>query len=189
MTLPYSTVIRLLSWDAIAELTQALVGERGLHEEQGQNIGTCIKYQKVTGNGPGDSWCLSFIMWGVLQVVDTMQALREVFGTVTASCEDLRKTARERGQLLPRGTDPQTGDIGLVVNTEADHAHHAFYVKEGPGEDGSMETVEGNSNNTGGSNGDGTYIREKRFGTADPAMLPGGLNHYELIRVSVKGDL
>jgi hypothetical protein len=189
MTLPYSTVVRLLSWDAIADLKKVLVAELGTHEEKGQNIGTCHKYQVVTGNGDGDSWCLSLQMWAVLQIVSTMQALREVFGIVTGSCEELRQVTRQRGQLLPVGTAPQMGDIGLVVNTAMNHAHHAFWIGDGPGEDDSMETLEGNSNNTGGSNGDGEYRRQQRFSVADAAMQPGALNHYELIRVSVKGDL
>lgn len=183
MTLAYSTVVRLLSWDTIKDLNAILVAELGKHEEKGPNAGTCEKYQRVTGNGPGDSWCLSFLMWGVLQVVSTMEALRQVFGTVTGSCEDLRRVARQRGQLMPVGTAPQMGDIGLVVNTAQNHAHHAFYVKDGPGEDESMETIEGNSNDTGGSNGDGTYRREKRWGADDPCVH-GGQNHYELIRIS-----
>jgi hypothetical protein len=182
-------VIRVLSWDAIKTLSRILVDELGTHEENGPNVGTCAKYQRVTGNGPGDSWCLSFIMWGVLQCVSTMDALRQVFGIITGSCEELRQVARKRGQLMPVGTAPQMGDIGLVVNTEADHAHHAFFVKDGPGEDDSMETIEGNSNNTGGSNGDGVYRRQKRFGVDDAAMQDGATNHYELVRIAVKGDM
>jgi hypothetical protein len=184
-----ATVVRLLSWDAIAELKSVLVAELGTHEEKGPNKGTCHKYQVVTGNGDGDSWCLSLLMWGVLQIVGAMQALREVFGIVTGSCEELREAARQRGQLMPVGTAPQMGDIGLVVNTAQDHAHHAFGIFDGPGEDNSMETLEGNSNNTGGSNGDGEYRREKRFGDNDPAMQEGATNHYEIIRISVKGDM
>jgi hypothetical protein len=189
MTLIYSTVVRVLSWDAIATLARFLVDELGTHEENGPNDGTCLKYQLVTGNGKGDSWCLSFLMWGVLQVVSTRDALRQVFGIITGSCEELRQVARKRGQLMPVGTAPQLGDIGLVVDTAADHAHHAFFVKDGPGEDDSMETLEGNSNDTGGSNGDGAYRRQKRFGVNDPTMQPGAKNHYELIRIAVKGDL
>lgn len=188
MSVALSTVLRLLSWDLVAELSNTLVAEKGKHEEAGPNIGTCRKYQEVTGNGDGDSWCLSFIMWGVLQIVGTREALRQVFGTITASCEDLRKVARHRGQLLPPGTKPQAGDIGLVVDTQANHAHHAFYIKDGPGEFDEMTTVEGNSNDTGGSNGDGTYIRTTRFGSSDSNMRPGARNHYEVIRVTARED-
>lgn len=188
MTLAYSTVVRLLSWETLKDLKAILVAELGKHEEKGPNVGTCEKYQRVTGNGPGDSWCLSFLMWGVLQVVSAMDALRHVFGIVTGSCEQLREIARQRGQLMPIGTAPQFGDIGLVVNTAANHAHHAFFVGGGPGEDDSMESLEGNSNDTGGSNGDGAYRREKRWGPAD-TCVHGGQNHYELIRISAGESL
>lgn len=182
--LAYSTVVRCLSSDSIADLTQVLIAELGTHEENGPNDGTCAKYQKVTGNGKGDSWCLSFLMWGVLQIVGILSALREVFGIITASCEELRQISRKREQLMPRGTPPMTGDIGLVVNTLQNHAHHAFYVEGGSGMDGSQETIEGNSNDTGGSNGDGTYVRNSRFGPNDSCMKPGATNHYELVRIS-----
>lgn len=188
MTLAYSTVVRCLSWGTISDLKNVLVGELGTHEENGPNDGTCSKYQEVTGNGKGDSWCLSFLMWGVLQIVSDKQSLREVFGIVTASCEELREIASKRSQLLPIGSAPQLGDIGLVVNTAQNHAHHAFFVGDGAGEDNSMETLEGNSNNTGGSNGDGAYRREKRWGVDDPCVN-GGQNHYELIRISCGGSL
>jgi hypothetical protein len=188
MILAYSAVVRCLSWDTLRDLKATLVAELGKHEESGPNEGTCLKYQRVTGNGPGDSWCLSFLMWGVLQVVGVMDSLRTVFGIVTASCEDLRQIARKRGQLMPIGTPPQFGDIGLVVNTAEHHAHHAFFVGDGPGEDDSMETLEGNSNDTGGSNGDGAYRRQKRWGPDDPCVH-GGLNHYELVRISAEGSL
>lgn len=184
MTLAYSTVIRVLDSDAITDLVQVLIAERGTHEENGPNDGTCLKYQRVTGNGRGDSWCLSFLMWGVLQVVGAMQALGEVVGIVTGSCEQLRQVARSRGQLMPVGTEPQSGDIGLVVNTAQDHAHHAYLVEGRSGMDGSRETIEGNSNDTGGSNGDGTYVRNSRFGPTDPCMRHGAKNHYELVRIS-----
>lgn len=183
MVLAYSTVVRCLAWNAINDLKQTLVGELGTHEERGPNKGTCHKYQVVTGNDDGDSWCLSLLMWGVLQIVGGGQALKEVFGIVTGSCEQLREIARKRGQLMPVGTPPQLGDIGLVVNTAENHAHHAFFVGAGPGEDNSMETLEGNSNNTGGSNGDGEYRREKRWRTDDPCVN-GGQNHYELVRIA-----
>jgi hypothetical protein len=188
MTVPFSTVIRLLSWDSIAELKQVLVGELGTHEERGPNAGTCHKYQEVTGNDDGDSWCLSLLMWGVKEIAGSYTALREVFGIVTGSCQQLRDVARSRGQLMPPGTPPQMGDIGLAVNTAQDHAHHAFGIFDGPGEDDSMETLEGNSNNTGGSNGDGEYRREKRFGVHDPAMQDGAQNHYELIRITARAE-
>lgn len=175
--------MRYLTWSEIEQLTEVLRGEKGFHEEQGQNIGSCIKYQRITGNGPGDSWCLSFVMWGILQVVELRKALLDVVGKITGSCQELVDANVNRA-LMPSKTAPIQGDIGLVVRNSDNHAHHAFLVGPGPGEDGSYETLEGNSNATGGSNGDGVYTREKRFGENDPSRDGGGgTNHYRLIRI------
>ena len=48
---------------------------------------------------------------------------------------------------------------------------------------GGVPTTEGNSNDTGGSNGNGTYERDARWGPNDPAVH-GGVNHYELVRLT-----
>jgi hypothetical protein len=175
--------MRYLSWPEVERLGQILTAEKGTHEESGPNVGTCAKYQKVTGNDPGSSWCLSFIMWGLLQLLGTRAAVLDCIGKITGGCADLL-AANEGRALMPIGTAPIEGDIGLVVRNSDNHAHHAFYIGSGPGEDGSYWTIEGNSNDTGGSNGDGVYTREKRFGINDPGRDGGGgSNHYRILRI------
>jgi len=68
---------------------------------------------------------------------------------------------------------PSYGAIGLVIDTQADHAHHCFLVTNDPEADGSFTTVEGNSNDNGSSNGDGVYLHH-RGGPSDHV-------HYEFI--------
>lgn len=177
-----------LSWDDVPSLLQIAAGEDGKHEENGQNRGTCAKYQRAIGGEEAvqraDSWCLYFVLWCFLQLVaEDMAQLRGLVPAVTGSCEDFRQAARRCGRLLPVGTKPLPGDIGLVVNTAANHAHHAFLVGQGAVASGGVPTDEGNSNDTGGSNGDGAYERTARWGPNDPAVH-GGLNHYELVRLT-----
>jgi hypothetical protein len=172
----------------VPSLCQIAAGEDGLHEELGQNKGTCSKYQLAIGGQEAvdrsDSWCLYFVLWCLLELVgEDRHQLHQLVPAVTGSCEDFRQAARKRGALMARGSAPEPGDIGLVVNTDANHAHHAFLVGRVWYKDGSRGTIEGNSNNTGGSNGDGVYERTKRWGINDPCTH-GGLNHYELVRLT-----
>jgi hypothetical protein len=174
-----------IAWDDVAQILEVLGSELGKHEELGQNDGTCAVYQLAIGGQEAvdrhDSWCLYLALWGILQVLGSRKALAGVVPTITGSCEDFRRAARVTGQLMPRGTTPLPGDIGLVVNTATDHAHHAFTVSK------SRTTLEGNSNDTGGSNGDGEYMRDSRWGPADPCTH-GGTNHYELVRLTDPTD-
>lgn len=159
--------------DIVNALIQTALGEQGIHEEQGQNIGTCIKYQRVTGNGPGDSWCASFVCWCFKQIGEL-----GVLPRITGSCEELRVAARSKEVLMPIGMLPLPGDIGLVVQNDINHAHHCFIVRSVPDSVGFFQTVEGNSNDDGSSNGNGVYALHKRHGVND-----GANNHYEFIRL------
>ena len=177
-----------LAWEDVPKLLAIAAGEDGKHEENGQNDGTCAKYQRAIGGQEAvdrhDSWCLYFVLWCFLALVgEDMAQLRGLVPAVTGSCEDFRQAARRRGRLLPRGTAPLPGDIGLVVNTALDHAHHAFLVGQGRVGNGAVPTIEGNSNDTGGSNGDGTYERRARWSATDPAVH-GDMNHYEIVRLT-----
>lgn len=180
-----------VAWEDVAKVREILADEQGKHEERGQNDGSCEKYQRAIGGEEAvdrhDSWCLYFVLWGYLQVFGLLAVLRQLVPTITGSCEQFRQAAKKTGRLMPIGTAPLPGDIGLVVagvGTDA-HAHHAFLVAtrepENPG--AGITTEEGNSNNTGGSNGDGAYVRDKRWGPTDPC-LHGGVNHYELVRLT-----
>lgn len=136
---------------ALATLLQSKVGVR---ESGGQNCGAAVlEFQEATYNGPGDSWCMSFIIWG----------LRKILGhcpvPVSGRCETVRDYADKKGWTV--GVDRvEEYSIGFVVNGE-NHAHHAFFVREGVGEDGQFGTVEGNTNDRGDSNGDGVYDRRR----------------------------
>lgn len=179
-----------LDYPDIPKVTAILADEVGTHEEHGPNDGTCATYQRAIGGEEAvqrhDSWCLYLVLWGLLQLVGARVMLAQLVPAVTGSCQDFRLAARRRGQLLPIGTAPRAGDIGLVVRAEDDHAHHAFWLATSRAENAGagLTTIEGNSNNTGGSNGDGTYTRDKRWGASDPATKPGASNRYELVRIT-----
>lgn len=111
----------------------------------------------------GDSWCADFQCFCYCGVWPHSPLRRN------GSCQGLRESARTLGWLLPMGTWPQRGDIGLSIDVSAQarakygrtHAHHAFGV-EYSRSSGEFDTIEGNTNPDGGSNGYGVFLRSVR---------------------------
>lgn len=152
--------------DESEQVVALLSQQTYVRETDGPNDSPEIReYQRVTGNAPPDSWCASFIAWGMHYVLGARYSL-----PLTASCQALRMAAAARRILK---LHPSYGAIGLVIDTQADHAHHCFLVTNDPEADGSFTTVEGNSNDNGSSNGDGVYLHH-RGGPSDHV-------HYEFI--------
>lgn len=143
--------------EQLTALEDTLENEVAVREEGGQNRGERIgEYQSATGNGPGDSYCQSFIVWGLKQTLGHSPIL------ASGRCQSVREWAD--GKRLTTGV-PALHSEGWVVNGE-NHAHHTFLCTSDPDEDGYFTTVEGNTNDRGDSNGDGVYDR-KRGGPDD----------------------
>ena len=143
-----------MTQDQMSALIRVLTNEVGVREEGGQNRGARVGlYQAATYNGPGDSWCQSFLIWGLMQVL--------VFSPLPRSgrCQTVRAYADGKGWTVGRD-DVEPCSMGWVTNAE-NHAHHVFLVTNGPGEDGKFDTVEGNTHDRGDSNGDGVYERRR----------------------------
>jgi hypothetical protein len=120
-------------------------------------------FQRFTFNEPGASWCCSFQCWCLFGVWPNIP-LRK-----TGSCQQLRERAKTLGWLLPIGSSPQKGDIGLVIDESAatraklgrDHAHHIFAVSsQWRGGLQSFDSIEGNTNPAGGREGYGVFERD-----------------------------
>jgi hypothetical protein len=134
------------------KLRALLQSKVGVREEGGQNCGAAVlEFQQATYNGPGDSWCMSFQIWGLRQVLGHCPF------PISGRCQTVRDYADKKGWTVGRD-QVEEHSIGFVVNAE-NHAHHTFYVAESPGEDDCFRTIEGNTNDRGDSNGDGVYDR------------------------------
>lgn len=121
-----------------------------VREYGGQNKGVWVNtIQKVTGNGDGDSWCASFVSLILGVVFEGKSPLPR-----TASCDIILEEARKKGWLT---NTPSVGDVFLILNNPNDAHHTGFVFRVLPDR---VETIEGNSNDDGSSNGDGVYIRE-----------------------------
>lgn len=171
------------SWAEIDEVIGWYAGEVGFHEEKGQNIGTCIKYQKACGGSSGESWCCYFICSGWI-----LTKLRKSFPLIiTGSCEELLEDAARKGLVIEIHEEPQYGDLGVVCRKSDDHAHHIFCVTGDPGSEpdsahDEFPTVEGNTNTDGSSNGTSTCERT-RGGRDDPGLHN---NYYRYIRLAAE---
>lgn len=140
------------------EQIDAMIGveldERGLHEEAGPNKGSCIKYQRATGNTSGDSWCMSFQLWAIIQVLGHSR-LR-----LSGSCEEVREDARTKGWITDT---PSKGCLFLLIDPENNHAHHTGLVFDNPDLSG-FPTIEGNSNTDGSANGTSVVCHHRGSG-------------------------
>lgn len=140
----------------------------GVREERGPNDGVMVEaFQKDTGNHVGDSWCMSFAYWCYDEAAHSLGVKNPLIPT-GGSLDQLNRT---KCRIIPSAEyiDPQPGDIGIL-----DHGGgkgHTYLVK-GPGGSGVVDTVEGNSNTDGSSNGNGAYARQRIINKAKAYIRP-----------------
>lgn len=113
-------------------------------------------FQQFTGNAPPDSWCASFQSYCIYRVWPHFP-LRK-----SASCQAIRTQAALLKWLLPRGSKPERGDLGFVIDVAKDHAHHIFAVSSDAHADYTFNSAEGNTNPAGGREGYGVFERTTR---------------------------
>lgn len=131
-------------------------------------------FQKWCYGKKGDPWCADFQCYTWDHTWTKIPLAR------SGSCQTLRKRAKALGWLMPRGTTPKKGDIGLVIDTKRDHAHHIFSCSTDMKANKTFETIEGNTNPGGGREGYGVFERATR--------RMGGTTTYEFIRLPRKGN-
>jgi hypothetical protein len=127
------------------------------------------EFQRWCGGTKGDSWCADFQSYTQDHVWLHFPLARN------GSCQGLRNEAAKLGWLMKRGTLPLKGDLGLVIDVSKNHAHHIFSVSGDTRADHTFNSIEGNTNPAGGSNGYGVFERTSR--------RTNGTNVYEYIRL------
>jgi hypothetical protein len=162
-------------WTATeAEITTVILTalmEVSVREIKANDSPRIREFQKVTGNAPPDSWCMSFVQWGLLQVFG-----KKRFPPLpkSGSCQAVRLAAKKLGWIK---NTPKGGAIGLLIDTKRDHAHHTFLVTGPTTNEKKFPTVEGNTNPNGGREGYGVFPRARRI---------GGTLTYEFIHLPTK---
>ncbi|MBL6445716.1 CHAP domain-containing protein [Fulvivirga sp. 29W222] len=137
-----------------ARLKQVYSNQVGVREQGGANRGKVVEqYLAVTGLGPGYAWCSAFVSWCYLHA--------GVDAPVSAWVPSF---AIERNIIYKRGKPvksiPKSGDVFLIWYDRLNRPAHIGFV-DAWGEQ-YVITVEGNTNDNGGRDGDGVY-RKKRL--------------------------
>lgn len=120
-------------------------------EATGANDGPWVEaILRLTGNRKGDPWCAAF----VCMVLDIAFKGQNPLPR-SASCDVLLEAARAKKWLF---TEPQVGDLFLVMRTKAD-AVHVGVVTAVKGLE--VATIEGNTNVGGSRDGWGVFARAR----------------------------
>lgn len=155
----------------IVHLIYKELGEYLVREQKPNDSPRIREFQKVTGNAPPDSWCMSFQMWSLFQVFG-----KDRFPPLPKSgrVQTVREAAQKLGWITKA---PASGAIGLLIDNARDHAHHTFLVTGEMTGIYEFPTVEGNTNPDGGREGYGVFARKRK--------LHGSLT-YEFIHFPMK---
>lgn len=131
-----------------AALTIA-VTQIGVREKGGNNRGVEVEmYLASVGGLPGESWCAGFVYWcfrrasNVLTVANPCPRTRGAQKIWKLSDARFHRTAPSRGSLFVMDHGEGLGHVGFVEMVYPD---------------GSISTVEGNTNRDGARNGDSVW--------------------------------
>ncbi|MES2462784.1 MAG: CHAP domain-containing protein [Armatimonadota bacterium] len=118
---------------------------------KGSNAGPEInRFLKLCGLGPGYYWCSAFGMWVGVQAADATAG--DYFESWplprSADCDTVLFKARKLDIIH---STPQKGDIFFVMASPTDATH--LGIVEAVNKDGTIRTIEGNSNDGGSRNG------------------------------------
>lgn len=136
-----------------AQLRQIYTQEIGVREQGGANRGERVEaYLASVGLGSGYAWCAAFVSWCFQQAAVT--APRS--GWVPSFAFRSRRIF-ERGKFINQW--PQPGDVFLIWFRRLNRPAHTGFVDQWDTE--WVVTVEGNTNATGGREGDGVYRKRR----------------------------
>lgn len=128
--------------------------EIGVREATGHNDGTQVEqYLRYTGLGKGNAWCAAFVCWvlGKAGVENPKTAW-------AASLFPNDKLIWKQGKPLTTGNTQRATIFGIYFPSLKRIAHCGFIDHWGEKE---VITVEGNTNDSGSSDGDGVYRKRR----------------------------
>jgi peptidoglycan hydrolase-like protein with peptidoglycan-binding domain len=124
----------------------------GTLEYNDNNTGPCEKYPNYFGRG-SESWCADFASWVYTHAGDNMN---------NPYCPSIVNNLKAEGKWKGQ-SNPQPGDLVLFDWNGDGTADHVGIVK-GVNSDGSIETIEGNSDKP-GTNQSGVWEHTRYMGT------------------------
>lgn len=143
---------------------------RVLHarEAGGDNRGPWVRLFNYGQDGPQLYWCAGFVSW-CLDYAAYLLGKENPLGKHTLSCDELQSLANSRGffatakdvrtGVLPK---PKPGNTFLLTHksNKNDWIHTGFVFRS---HEETFETLEGNTNDDGSSNGYGVFKRTRSF--------------------------
>lgn len=135
--------------DEALRVAQSQIGVRETSRNGGPEVDA---YLSSVGLGPGYPWCAAFVHWCFAAGAASLGVRNDC--PQTAGALKMWASANP-GEIAD---DPEPGDVFVI-----DHGHglgHVGFV-EAVNADGSLATVEGNTNGGGSREGDGVYRRSR----------------------------
>jgi len=130
------------------------------------NSGPWVRSYMNGSEGEDFLWCMGFVQTIIDQAASSLGKDFETLMPSTFSCDDVGNTGLKK-KLLTRFTKVRQnpslvkpGDIFLIQKSSTDWIHTGIIVSVG---DGVFETIEGNTNNDGSSNGNRACKRVRNF--------------------------
>lgn len=140
-----------------ADLVRVYRGEVGVREATGRNDGAKVsEYLRTVHLGPGHAWCAAFVSWSFAQA--GISALRSGWSPAWFPVSHL---VYRRGDALTYRAE--LGDVLGIYYPHLDRIAHVGFVDGMQGN--FLLTVEGNTNEAGGRQGDGVYRKRRPLGT------------------------
>jgi peptidoglycan hydrolase-like protein with peptidoglycan-binding domain len=156
------------SSEVVEEAVRVALTQNGVMEDPvGSNRGTQVDaYNRTAGVPVASYWCMSFVYWCFVQAAARGGKPNPM--PQTAYCPYLYSWGRQHGKLV---NTPARGDIFLVKGGPNGHSHTGLVT----GVSGSrFDSIEGNTNNDGSSNGIGVFVRSRSVSSCDFVRLGGG---------------
>lgn len=141
--------------DAALSVAQSQVGE--LEKPEGSNWGHPVQdYLAAVGINEPASWCMAFMYWCFDQACKTLGITSNPL-THTGGVVHAWQVAYPQHKIV---SDPQPGDI-FIMDFGSGHGHTGMV--ETVNADGSLGTIEGNTDVTGSPEGVGVFRRTRHF--------------------------
>jgi hypothetical protein len=127
----------------------------GVREATGRNDGKEVEaYLKSCGLGKGYSWCAAFVKWCFTQCGVATPGMN----AWSASCQS-KNIVYAKGRFRQQ---PQSADVFTIWSAVKKRIVHTGFFHRKINES-FYESVEGNTNDGGSSDGDGVYRRKRSF--------------------------
>ncbi len=131
----------------------------------GDNRGPWVRLYCMGKDGPSYRWCAGFATFVIQQAAETAGVAMPVPRKL--SCDVLAQQAKKQGRFVSGGKQApmgiQAGDLFLVRKTNTDWVHAGLVLGL---HDETFDTIEGNTNDEGSSNGYEVCGRNRAYGKA-----------------------